>query len=313
MDKCPVCHCKIINNRCNHCHYGIDPSFNFDCSDKKRENRKENVLFSWLINPRNRAYEEFPVFYYGVPVAEHNGILHNVENMLKDYPNTLIRRVDEILLNMVTLNVDMGSYFMVSSDDARMMYCETDDFSNEISYIIKMMEELNYIVFTEDTLDSTIYHCQITLNGWQRVEELRKEKKETNLAFIAMKFGEKTKEMAEHIKNAIRQMGYEPYKMDEIEHNNQIVPEMFYAISRSKFFVIDVTIPNLGAYYEAGYAQALGKEVIVCCRKVEEKTAHFDISQKNMILWNDGADLEEKLKKRIEATVGVGLINISNG
>ena len=95
--------------------------------------------------------------------------------------------------------------------------------------------------------------------------------------------------------------------IDEKEHNNQIVPEIFYEIERSKFMVVDVTYPNYGAYYEAGYAQALGKQVIICCRENEFRNAdtrpHFDISQKSMIVWKDETELIERLKRRIEATV----------
>ena len=45
------------------------------------------------------------------------------------------------------------------------------------------------------------------------------------------------------------------------------MPEIFYEIKQSKFVVVDVTKQNNGAYYEAGHDKALGKEVIVCCKK----------------------------------------------
>ena len=93
----------------------------------------------------------------------------------------------------------------------------------------------------------------------------------------------------------------------EKEHNHQIVPEMFYEIERSKFMVVDVTLQNFGAYYEAGYAQALGKEVIVCCSKEvfddPKRKPHFDIAQKPIIIWTDLDDLKERLIRRIQATV----------
>ncbi len=63
-----------------------------------------------------------------------------------------------------------------------------------------------------------------------------------------------------------------------------------------------------GAYYEAGYAEALGKEVIICCREDifnGDKKPHFDIAQKSSIVWKDEEDLENRLYKRIEATVGL--------
>ena len=94
---------------------------------------------------------------------------------------------------------------------------------------------------------------------------------------------------------AITDSGYSVKIIDEKEHNNQIVPEIFFEIEQSLFVVVDVTFPNYGAYYEAGYAQALGKEVIVCCRENEfnskDTRPHFDIAQKSMIVWKDEEDL----------------------
>lgn len=85
------------------------------------------------------------------------------------------------------------------------------------------------------------------------------------------------------------------------------MPEIFHGIEKSKFVVVDITKQNYGAYYEAGYAQALGKEVIVCCKKEvfdnPDTKPHFDIAQKSMILWEDDQDLLNKLVRRINATV----------
>lgn len=88
------------------------------------------------------------------------------------------------------------------------------------------------------------------------------------------------------------------------------MPEIFYEIDRSKFIVVDITYPNYGASYEAGYAEGKGKEVIVCCKRevFENKEAEyerpdFDILQKSMIIWDDYDDLKARLTSRIKATV----------
>ncbi len=59
-------------------------------------------------------------------------------------------------------------------------------------------------------------------------------------------------------------------------------------------------------YYEAGYAAAKGKPIILSCRKNEQKEVHFDVAQINTIFWEDEIDLQERLEKRICATVGRG-------
>lgn len=99
------------------------------------------------------------------------------------------------------------------------------------------------------------------------------------------------------------------YVKDVDGKQTYVIVHPLFEISRSKFVVVDITYPNFGAYYEAGYAQALGKEVIVCCHASrfgsddKNQRPHFDIAQKSMIVWNNEAELINRLKRRIEATV----------
>lgn len=274
--------------------------------------RYRNAVYSFLLRRRKiDPNSKYDFIYYdrlseeGVLISEEkNATVINIYDLLKSYPDTLLKRIDEVLINLISCYDEIGTFFPISHKSAEMLYCSSDNIDAEIAYLVNMMKTMGYIYYEVDSLDENVYRCQITLTGWQRIEELKTIKKEINQAFIAMKFGAQTQPIAEAFKSAISKSGYAPYKMDEIEHNNQIVPEMFYEIGRSKFVVVDVTVPNLGAYYEAGYAQALGKEVIVCCKRGEEASAHFDISQKNLILWDTYDDLEVKLMKRIESTVG---------
>ncbi len=76
-----------------------------------------------------------------------------------------------------------------------------------------------------------------------------------------------------------------------------------------------ISEPNYGAYYEAGDALGLGKEVIISCSSAvfskqyteEEKRyekylkPHFDIAQKQILIWDDYDDLTKKLAEWIRA------------
>ena len=68
-----------------------------------------------------------------------------------------------------------------------------------------------------------------------------------------------------------------------------------------KFVVVDLTHRNNGAYFEEGYAMGLGKTVIQLCKK--GTPLHFDIAQKNTILWEKEEEIPLRLKDRIDATV----------
>jgi nucleoside 2-deoxyribosyltransferase len=68
--------------------------------------------------------------------------------------------------------------------------------------------------------------------------------------------------------------------------------------------VVDLTLNNHGAYFEAGYAIGLNIPVIWCCRD-NDKDLHFDISQYNNILWKNKEDLYNRLVKRLVAIKGI--------
>jgi len=230
----------------------------------------------------------------------------NAFDLMKNYPDNIIDRIDHILLNLEFLFPQTGKLINPTLDSynyKHIFYTESDNYCEEILTIVEYMKALNYVLVYENCCD-----FRISLDGWKRINELKKHAKESNQGFIAMRFSNETTEIKKCFQEAIQSCGYLPRAIDEKEHNNQIVPEIFYEISKSKFLVVDVTYPNYGAYYEAGYGTALGKEVIICCRKTEfadSKTKpHFDISQKNMVIWENEEDLVRRLERRIEATVG---------
>lgn len=225
----------------------------------------------------------------------------NLAFEIKNYPLTFIEKIDRTLLNIVFLNSNYDAPIDISPDQYRLFFIENGD-----------IEEFNPIAFFELLVDMgyarrDLQMYYITAKGWQHIDELNNSKKDKNQGFIAMSFKEETKTIREIFRKAIDESGFAVKVIDEKEHNNQIVPEIFYEIEHSKFVVVDVTYPNYGAYYEAGYAQALGKQVIMCCREDEFKgndsRPHFDVAQKSMVVWKNEVDLLERLKKRIEATV----------
>lgn len=129
-------------------------------------------------------------------------------------------------------------------------------------------------------------------------------KEKSNSVFIAMSFGENMYDARKVIQNIVEKCGYNPIIIDMKEHNNQIVPEIFLEIKRSKFVIADLTEQKNGVYYEAGYAKALEKEIIYSCKSSDFQKIHFDIAQQNIINWENEEDLEVKLENRIEATIG---------
>jgi nucleoside 2-deoxyribosyltransferase len=74
-------------------------------------------------------------------------------------------------------------------------------------------------------------------------------------------------------------------------------------IRDSAFVLVDLTHDNSGAYWEAGYAEGLGKPVIYLCEesKFEKAKTHFDTNHCTTVTW----DIEnvEQFKTKLIATL----------
>jgi nucleoside 2-deoxyribosyltransferase len=71
----------------------------------------------------------------------------------------------------------------------------------------------------------------------------------------------------------------------------------------SRYVIADFTGNRGGVYFEAGFAQGIGKPVIWLVDKADLGNVHFDTRQYNHIVYQDYADLKTQLVARIAATV----------
>lgn len=270
-----------------------------NCGDYFLQRKLLNLVFEHVL--KNPNYEGKYWNYYYDPhhflTTEDNPNRINLAE--KPYPHTISEKADRTLLNLSRLLSEYSDSFKRSESLKRVVFAENGNEEKKIGFLL-VLEGMGYL--QQPSPGSFI----ITAKGWERIDELSRKEEEKKQGFIAMKFGVETQSISEVFKSAIVESGFQPIRIDEVEHNNQIVPEIFYEIDQSKFLVMDVTYPNYGAYYEAGYALGKGKQVIICCRKEEfdsKERPHFDIQQKSTIVWETEDELMNRLIKRIRATV----------
>ncbi len=139
---------------------------------------------------------------------------------------------------------------------------------------------------------------KITVTGWLEIGNNLKRTDSKNV-FVAMLFDNSTNIAWEFMQKAIKEMGFNPLRIDKVEFNGQILLN----IKQSAFVVADITGHRNGVYFESGFAMALKKDVIVACSEVDFEKKHFDVSHYNIIKWKDEQDLYEKLKDRIQGTI----------
>lgn len=275
------------------------------------DQKKLNMVFSDLITHRRTE----PIgrhYYFDENSSEGQTMINdrvgiNVATLMNHYPEEMMELFDRVLLNMYHLESGwpvqrFSSGMTYAPTQMRMCFGIPNKRRVEDNLVLSSMETFGYIV----TDDGVIHFTKM---GWDRVKELRGKCEASNTAFIAMSF-KNTKEIREGIKAGIKEAGFEPVVVDEVEHNNQIVPEIFSQIERCRFLVMDLSVPNYGAYYEAGIARGMGKTTILTCsresfedKEHQGKRPHFDVAQQSMIVWDDINDLKNKLVSRIRMTI----------
>jgi len=147
----------------------------------------------------------------------------------------------------------------------------------------------------------------VTPAGFVRLEQLRDSQVDSTQGFVAMWFTEQLKDAyVNGFELGIRNAGYEPLRIDQLEHVGKIDDEIIAQIRRSRFVVADFTGQRGGVYFEAGFAMGLGLPVIWTCHGAEIENLHFDIRQFNCIAWSNPPELAARLQRRIEAVIGAG-------
>jgi nucleoside 2-deoxyribosyltransferase len=89
------------------------------------------------------------------------------------------------------------------------------------------------------------------------------------------------------VKPKLAEMGYPLVDLRDVSRAGVIDNLLRAQIRDSAFIIVDLTHDNLGAYWEAGYAEGLGKPVIYICErsKFEEKKTHFDTNHCTTVTW----------------------------
>ena len=219
------------------------------------------------------------------------------------YPKSFKEKVDYILLKLAKLSKFEGDYVDTTKFVDVLFFCKAiKDGLEEIRDFNEQIEFMKSYFTSEGLFNCIGYKFQLLPKAWNRVYTLQDNLVGNLNVFVAMKFGKETEELRDKIKEGLE--GFNVRIMDEIEHNHQIVPEMLYEIRNSKFVIVELSHHNNGAYYEAGYALGVGKEVIHICKKTKKRSKlHFDVAQVNTIFYDTIDEIPKKLKDRIKVTI----------
>lgn len=229
----------------------------------------------------------------------------DVENW---YPKTFAQKADKVLLKLAEKAVFDGAYIEMTDQEKKAMYfaCSPKKYVAEfgeamgiqVRYMENFLQKQEYIVIDKNG------RIQLTPKALDRVYELQKNNADNDRAFVAIQF-DGTQDLRERIREGLQMAGYQAIIMDEEHYNGQIVPEMLHQINTCNFVVAELTSKNQNVYFEAGYATGQNKEVIYLCNGKELDTSpQFDVAQYNLLTYKEIDEIPQKLKARIEATIG---------
>lgn len=177
----------------------------------------------------------------------------------------------------------------------------------EADWVVDQAHEVGFI--SRDKWNPGLH--SLSAKGWERQTELLRDGARSTHAFMTMKFGdaEMDRVFAEHLRPAVAQTGFDlRTTVGDHQTAGSIDNRMRVEIRTSRFVLCDLTHGNQGAYWEAGFAEGLGRPVIYTCRRDvlnTPKAVHFDTDHQLIIKWDlpdMGAAMQE-LKATIRATL----------
>lgn len=327
---CPVCgtealsytnheHC-LVSYRCSVC--GM---FQVEAFWKEHCHFNMNHLAAFLAHNAFDAEDDLENRYYTTVSKEicdklreeRRGHPVRIDSDIVEawYPRSFAEKIDCILLYIFNHAPHLGQTVHFSAEQlysflfieryelssGRPVLRSDDDLEQEGNFMLSCLAEQGYIQ------NYIMMRCKgmppITLmpSAYARIDEIQRNTANGKRVLVAMQFGDDTKLLREAIREGITSAGYLDDFIDEAPHNEFITPELLKHIRDSKFVVVDLTHKNNGAYFEEGYAMGLGKPVIQLCKKGTK--LHFDIAQKNTIMWETEDDIPLLLCNRIKATI----------
>lgn len=149
----------------------------------------------------------------------------------------------------------------------------------------------------------------LSFEGWQHYELIKRGALDSRKAFMAMPFGNDLidKVYRDYFKKAVEQTGFNLLRIDEKPKAGSIDDRLRVEIRTSRFLIAELTGGNHGAYWEAGFAEGLGKPVIYTCERsyFKNEGTHFDTNHLHTVLWepNKLDEAAERLKITIRASL----------
>jgi nucleoside 2-deoxyribosyltransferase len=176
-----------------------------------------------------------------------------------------------------------------------------------VLYLFEVCESMGWIQYNIGSAGKD--EVRLTFEGWHRFDNLQRMQVQSRIGFMAMQFNVAEINVAyeQCFKKAAEDAGFGLRILTEGQGAGLIDDQLRVAIRAAKFLVADVSTGNRGAYWEAGFAEGLGRPVIYTCKEEvfndrnHQHHPHFDTNHMNTVLWTPNNF--HQARRRLTATL----------
>jgi len=268
----------------------------------QQDNRKIACISHWIRTKNEALRRSKP---NRTPIVTLTNEL--IDTILRQPSPTPAEQADKFVLWLGSKIPSPGEKIQVKpSTDISIIGAQTP---RGLVLVIRHLIDSELITCNKDFVPLDQAHISLSFKGWQYYEKIKQGDINSRKAFMAMKYGDEQldKIVDDVFKPAVKQTGFDLVRLDDRPKAGLIDDRLRVEIQTSRFLIADLTHDNLGAYWEAGYAEGLGKSVIYTCEKskFEKDPPHFDTNHHLTIPWDEKNPQEatEKLKATIRATL----------
>ena len=273
----------------------------------------------WELTPVQRAvlarekylYEQSPASKsdqgYHYPYKIDDNILSRIRDQGRlpsrsEQVANLIRFVgDEVSRTGENIELPENVHIIVGAVNHRSLY-----------QLVNELVKRDLITSDRRSLESPMGVVNLTLEGWERYEAEQHGRFQGNYGFLAMQFDvELDAFVRDVVKPAAKEAtGHELVDLRDVSKAGLIDNLMVTTIRDAKFVIADLTHDNRGAYWEAGYAEGLGKPVVYICSKKkfnDGQGTHFDTNHYTTVQWSmdDVASFRQELIAPLRRSLAV--------
>ena len=247
----------------------------------------------WLLSGAIRAANEFGG---GSPNLTTDGLPRLID--AANPPRDPMQALDRVILYVKRKASSFAAFVTIGAHEYPLIYGKSP---HDMAYVLVTAVQLGLL----ENPGAGAY--RLTPSGWARAAELEASGPMSSQAFVAMWFSPETEAAWQNgLRPGIEEAGYDPIRIDLVQHNEKICDRIILEIRRSHFVVADFTGNRGGVYFEAGFAAGLGLPVIWTCREDFVSKLHFDTRQYNHLVWREPTELRSMVRDRILATLPSG-------